>query len=113
MATIEDLFGDCVASVSSDAWRHDFPWLPGLVGQWGIPKPLPVGFACSLRRGALSLLVAPGKLSRMNLHSLGRDDVQRVLAEHGFWLSCYRDCLYESVQEAGGYWEAPSHSLTS
>ena len=53
MATIEDLFGDCVASVSSDAWRHDLPWLPGLV--WtvgGDPGSLSLLDRCSLRRSA-------------------------------------------------------------
>jgi hypothetical protein len=75
-------------------------------GVLGCPSPLDRG---SLRRGALRLLVEPGKLSRVNLHRLGRDDVQWILADHGPFLSCYRGCLDHCVQEAGGYWEAPSH----
>lgn len=54
-------------------------------------------------------MVGPGKLSGVNLHPVGRDDVQRILAAHGSWLSCYRGCLDQAVQEAGGYWEAPDH----
>ena len=45
----------------------------------------------------------------MDLHRQGRNDVQRLLAVHGSWLSRYRGCLDQAVQEAGGYWEAPDH----
>jgi hypothetical protein len=45
----------------------------------------------------------------VNLHGQGRQDVQKILAVHGPWLSRYRGCLDQSVQEVGGYWEAPDH----
>jgi hypothetical protein len=64
---------------------------------------------CASRRGVLNVLVGPGKLSCVNLHVQGRGDVQQVLADHGPWLSCYRVCLDQCVQEAGGYWEEPGH----
>lgn len=45
----------------------------------------------------------------MNLHDQGRQDVQEILAAYGRWLSRFRGCLDQSVQEVGGYWEAPDH----
>ena len=45
----------------------------------------------------------------MNLHQPGREDVQRILGAHGPWLSRFRGCLDQFVQEVGGYWEAPEH----
>lgn len=45
----------------------------------------------------------------MNLHGQGREDVRKILAVHGLWLSRYRGCLDQAVQEVGGYWEAPDH----
>ncbi len=63
----------------------------------------------SVRRVALNQLVTPGKLARVNLHHPGREDVQRILANHGPWLRRYRGCLDHFVQEVGGYWEEPGH----
>lgn len=62
---------------------------------------------CTYRRGGLRSLVGPGKLARVNLHEQGREDVQRILAAYGPWLTRFRGCLDQAVQESGGYWEAP------
>lgn len=45
----------------------------------------------------------------MNLHHQACEDVQQILAVYGSWLSRFRGCLDRSVEEVGGYWEAPDH----
>lgn len=44
----------------------------------------------------------------MNLHKQAEEDVERILARYGTWLSGFRGCLDRGVQEAGGYWEDPN-----
>lgn len=84
-------------------------WRSGLWAAGGTARTAEWTNICAPRRGALSGLVWPGKISGVNLHRQARADVQRILVAHGPWLSSYRGCLDQSVQEVGGYWEAPAH----
>ena len=49
----------------------------------------------------------------MDLHGKPEEDVRRILAAYGAWLSWFRGRLDRAVQEAGGYWEDPNLDLLS
>lgn len=84
-------------------------WLLGLAWSTGATGAGQVTNICPSRRGGLSQLGNWRKLSCVDLHQPGREDVQRILRAYGPWLSRFRGCLDQAVQETGGYWEAPNH----